>query len=68
MKFHAFVRSVQQFTCLYDLWARSVSPRARYLFFGQTFLSNENESEYYEDVIFYVGKFNGLCIVCKTVS
>ena len=37
MKFHAVVRSVQQFTCLYDLWARSVSPRARYHFLGKPF-------------------------------
>ena len=68
MKFHAVVRSVQQFTCLYELWVRSVSPRVRHYFFGQTFASNENEPEYYEDVIFFVGKFKGLYIVCKTVS
>jgi len=37
MKFHVVARSVQQFTCLYDLWARSVSPRARYHFLGKPF-------------------------------
>ena len=37
MKFHAVVTSVQQFTCSYDLWARSVSPRARYHFLGKPF-------------------------------
>ena len=36
-KYKAVVRSVQQFTCLYDLWARSVSPRARYHFLGKPF-------------------------------